>query len=220
MPLLVDPEVAGELGDVLVGVTAVQRVFVGHGGGVDVVVQEAAGGLQVLLPVGPKGMEVGQALVHAPVLPGDVDVPHPVELLLAQGRHPAVDPVPDAGQHREGLFVPGVNVGVDEARHDLVEGVVGRPDALTPPVQRELLQPDELCLGIGGEKSRMPASVRGGDDRRVPALPGGIHRGGAVGFVETVPGHVPAPDASSGRVHQGTDLGLRKAPAEDLELVQ
>ena len=167
--LLVHPQVADELRNVLVGVAAVKDVFVADHRRVDRGVDEALrGGDVVGLPGAERG-ERRERIVDTAELPGDVAVPHAVELRLGQRRQPAVRPVGDLRGDVERLRVPGVRVRVDKARENLVQRVIRRPDPGIAAVRRELFEPHELRFGIRGKEARMPAAVRGRDHARVSA---------------------------------------------------
>jgi hypothetical protein len=131
--LLENPQVADELRDVLIGVPAVEDVLVGDDRLVDGGVDEALRGGHVVGLPRAGARERRQRVVDAAELAGDVAVPHAIELRLRQRRQPAVRPVGDLRGDVERLRVPGVRVRVDEAREDLVERVVRRPDAGLPP---------------------------------------------------------------------------------------
>ncbi|CAM5688587.1 hypothetical protein SVIOM74S_02785 [Streptomyces violarus] len=138
-------EVAGELRDVLVGVSALQDVAVLRAGGQQRGVVEAAGGGEVFRPAG-EGVQVRHDLVHAAVLTGDVDRPHALQLGLGEVAQPAVHPVAHLRGDGQRLSVAGQGVGVQEPAHDLVAGVVRRPDG---GVRRVALQEDELGFRVG-----------------------------------------------------------------------
>ena len=100
-----------------------------------------------VLGVAGDGEEVGQDLVHA----AELGLERRLALLLAQPVHAELDPARHLDQHVEGLRVAAQLVHVEQAGHDLVERVVGRPHALA------LLQPVEELLGKRGQITRVGA---------------------------------------------------------------
>ena len=100
-----------------------------------------------MLRVAGDGEEVGQDLVHA----AELGLERRLALLLAQPVHAELDPAGHLDQHVEGLRVAAQLVHVEQAGHDLVERVVGRPHALA------LLQPVEELLGKRGQITRVGA---------------------------------------------------------------
>ena len=123
-----------DLGDVLVGVLAADRVDVpGQAVIVLGVAEEEADVVEQLgrLEEGPLAGEPGEAgqdLVHPAVLPGDVPVPHADAGFRREDLEPGMDPAGHVLGDLQGLSVAADLVAVQQAGQDLVEGVVRGPD--------------------------------------------------------------------------------------------
>ncbi len=148
-PFLPHPYRADHLRDLGVGVQSGEPVLalrqrVEHPG-----VDEAFGDVE---PAGVSGerVQIGQHVVH----PAELGLQHPLHVLVAQPARARVDPLAHPQHHVEGLVVPGQPVLVDQPRHDLVQGVVGRPDARAglQPVEEALRERRQIALAVTGRR--------------------------------------------------------------------
>lgn len=136
-------------GDMLVGVHAAERVDAAAHRVQQLVVVEVAGRGDETAVAGD-AVQADQGGDDAAVLASDVDRPHPVALRLGQAAEPAVGPEAHLQRDAERLVAAGVFIAVEQAGHDLVEGVVRRPDRRIGDV---LLQQVELLLAVAAEES-------------------------------------------------------------------
>ncbi len=106
-------------------------------------------------------------LVHAAVLARDVATPHAGAGLGRQRAQPRVDPGAHASRDLERLLVAGDFVRVEQAREDLVQRVVRRPDlAVLRAVGGPAFEHDELVGRIGADEAHAPVPVVGADRAR------------------------------------------------------
>ena len=103
-----------------------------------------------MLRVAGRHVELGQDLLH----PAELGLEHGLPLRVGEPLRAERDPRGHVLHGLERRRVAGHPVHVEEARHDLVQGVVGRPDALA-----RLHAVDEL-LGEGGQVARAHAPRR------------------------------------------------------------
>ena len=144
---------AHDLGDVLVGVAALDGVLASGQAVKEVGVVEHLGGLQIPLVAGEL-VQTGHGLVHAAVLAGDVHAPHLGPLLGSAGAQAVIHPQTQVLGHFQAGLVAGVDVAVKEASQQLVHGVVGSPDGGVGGV---LLQQSELVGRVGAEEALAPS---------------------------------------------------------------
>jgi hypothetical protein len=204
--VLEEAQRADHLGDVLVGVDVLQGVHALLHGHEELVFVEHARGVEELAPAGAL-VEPGQGVVHAAELAGDVDAPHGGELLVREAREPRVRPGAHALRDLEREGVAEGVVAVEEAREDLVEGVVGRPDlrvahVALEPVELLLREAHEVALVDAGD-AREGALARGERGHEVGGLlaDARVARGAVAAGErgEVVAGRV-APEQAPGRV--------------------
>jgi len=126
------------------------------------------------------GVELGHRLVDAPMLAGE----HGLPLLRGQPRGEVVDPIRKISRHLERSLVAAVNVRVNEAREQLVEGVPRHPDAIQVEPRTPDLAGPHLLQGL-------PPT---GDGRDVPVALGLLtgteisHDGGRAFAEALIPG--------------------------------
>ena len=85
-----------------------------------------------MLGVVREGVELVEHLVHATSLVGGVGhagVEHAEEALAGEARHAGIDIVGHAEGHVVGLGMSGKGVGIEQALQELMDGVIGCPDA-------------------------------------------------------------------------------------------
>ena len=94
-------------------------------------------------------VELREGVFH----PAELGVELGLPLRLGEARRPERDPIGDAARDLEGGRVTRDAVDVEDAGQDLVQRVVGRPDALA------LLEAIEEALGKGREESSMGSAL-------------------------------------------------------------
>jgi hypothetical protein len=189
------PHHLGELG---VGVLALQLVASLGEGIEDAGLIEAMRQIGVI-PVARQSVDVVEELVHAP----ELDLEDARHLVVAE----PVGPLPCPGDHAQedvqGLLVATVLVHVEHARHDLVQGVEGRPD------RQPLLQPLHELRGEG----RQPAGSVG-----PLALSQLRHDGGGLRLQQLIAGAAVG-QAARGQVmarEMAAQLDVRPLPTAEL----
>ena len=168
---LVSARGADHLGNIRVGVIAVELVLIRSQRIEDLVVLEAIPKVAIFRVAGNR-VEVECGLHHAAVL----DQQHMLPVVVGEAARVSVGPVRHVRRHVERLPISGVLVHVDQPGHDLVVGVERRPHSLVfpqPLVEVGRIRAQISILRLAGGQHRHQL-VRFGDDERVSRA--GMHQ--------------------------------------------